>query len=100
MKTTYANISLYDLISTLEKYREILYELFKKEKFPTNIFAASFYDKIQSLQESDIITFFNYGKLDKKVIFECLVLFITPMIHGWEIKRAMVDGGSIVNVCS
>ena len=33
-------------------------------------------------------------------MFECLALYVTPMIHGWEIKWVMVDIYSVVNVCS
>jgi len=42
LKTNHENISLYDLISTSETHREIIYALFKKEIVPTNMFAAIF----------------------------------------------------------
>lgn len=100
LKTTSAKIILFDLISTYEVHREVLYDLFKKETIPKNIFATIFSEKLQSIKDCDAISFFRLDKLSKEIIVECLTHFITSMIHDLEIKRAMVDLGSVVNISS
>jgi len=42
LKNTPAKISLYDLISTSQTHRDVLYTLFKNETIPTNILATTF----------------------------------------------------------
>lgn len=83
LKTTTAKISLYDLISTSETHREILYVLFKKDRVPTNMFVAIFLKKLKSIKECDAISFCKYEKLNKELLDECLAFYITPMIYGW-----------------
>ena len=90
---------MYDLISISEIHREILYALFKKEIVLTNMFAAIFSEKLRCIKECDAITFYRYEKLRKELLDECINLYITPMIDGWEIKRTLVYNGSTINVC-
>lgn len=45
LKNTPKKISLYDLISTSQVHRDILYTLFKNEIIPTNILVAMFFEK-------------------------------------------------------
>lgn len=91
---------MYDLISTSKKHIEVLYDLFKKETVLNNISTTIFSQKIQSIKDYDTNSFFRFEKLRKELIAECLALFITPMIHELEIKRAMVDLGSVFKVYS
>jgi len=100
VKTTPSMISLYDLISTSKKHKEILYALFKNKTFPTNITGTIFLKNLSSIKECDRITFYRSEKLSKETLTECVALYITPMIEGWKIKRTMVDNGSVVNICS
>jgi len=88
------------ILSTFEIHREILYALFKKEVVTTNMFVAMFFEKLRAIKECDAISFYKYEKLNKELLDECLALYITPMIYGWEIKRTLVDNGSNINVCS
>ena len=67
---------------------------------PTNIWATTFFEKLQTLRECDAISFYKFEKLNQDLLDECLALYITPMVDGWQVKRIMVDNGSIVNVCS
>lgn len=59
-----------------------------------------FLEKLKPLKEVDIISFYKSKKLKKELLDECLVLYITPMIEGWEIKRTLVDNGSAFIMCS
>jgi len=43
LKNTLAKIILYDLINTFKKHREVLYDLFKKEIVPINIYTTLFF---------------------------------------------------------
>jgi len=63
---------LYDLISTSEAHREILYALFKKEVVPTNISVAMFSEKLKAIKECDAIYFFTNMK---RLIKSCLMNF-------------------------
>lgn len=47
-----------------------------------------------------LFLFYKYEKLNQELLDECSTLCITPMVDGWEVKRIMVDNGSVVNVCS
>jgi len=100
LKNTTTKISLYDLISTYATHREILYALFKMETIPANMSATMFFDKLKAIQECDAISFYKSEKFNKELLDECLALYITPLIDGWEIKRTIVDNGLAVNVCS
>ena len=44
-----------------------------------------------------LFIFYKYEKINKELLDEFLALYIIPMIDGWEIKRTLVDDGSIVN---
>ena len=59
-----------------------------------------FSKKLRSLKECDAISLYRFENLSKELLVECLTLYITPMIEGWEIKIALVDNGSTINVCS
>lgn len=61
---------------------EVLYELVKKEKVPINIYTILVYEKIQSIKYCDAISFCKSKKLNKELIFECLTLYMIPMIYG------------------
>lgn len=100
LKTTTTKINLYGLISIYEIHREILYTLLKKDVVSTNISDVIFFEKLNPIQECDVISFYKYEKLKKELLDECLALYIKPMIDGWEIKRIFIDNGSTVNVCS
>ena len=100
LKNTPTEISLYDLISTSQVHRDILYDLFMNETIPNNILAAMFSEKIRTIKECDAISFYKYGKLNQELLYECFTLYITPMVDGWEVKCTIVDNGSTVNVCS
>jgi len=99
LKNTTTKISLYDLISISKTHKEILHALFKKETIPTNMSAAMFSKKVKD-KECDVISFYKYEKLSKNMLDECLALYITSMVDGWDIKRTMMDNGSTINVCS
>lgn len=73
---------LYDLISTFETHRKILYALFKKEIVLTNMLATIFFEKLGSIKECDATSFYRSKNLSKKLLDECIALYITPMIHG------------------
>ena len=100
LKNTLEKISLYDLISTSQVYRDVLYALFKNETIPTNILTSIFCEKLKTIKECDAISFYKSKKLDQELLHEYLALYITPMVDGWEVKRTMVDNGSTINVCS
>jgi len=100
LKTTPIKISLYDLISTYEIHREILYVLFKKEIIPTNMSTSKFLEKIKSIKECDAISFYRSEKLSKEILTKYLALYIILMIKGWKIKITLVENGSTINVCS
>lgn len=80
MKSTPAKVSLYNIISTSETHREILYSLFKKEICSTNMFATIFFEKLKYIKECDGILFYRSKKLSREILAECLALYITPMI--------------------
>jgi len=100
LKTIPTNIILYDLISTSKTHKDLLYALFKKEIVPTKMYVAMFSKKLRSIKECDAISFYRYEKFSKELLVECLALYITPMIDGWEIKTTSIDNGSAINVCS
>lgn len=65
LKIALAKIRLYDLISTYETNKEVLYALFKKETIHTNMSATIFSEKLRSIKECDIIYFYRSEKLSK-----------------------------------
>lgn len=81
------------MISTSEIYREILYTLFKKEKIATNISTTMFSKKLRYIKECNAISFYISDKLSKELLDECLTLYITHMIDGWDIKKILVENG-------
>ena len=91
---------MYDLISTSQAHRDVLYDLFKNEIVPTNILVATFFEKLQNIRKSDIISFFKSKQLSLELLEECSALYIIPLVDEWEVKRIMVDNGSTINVCS
>ena len=82
LKNTPAKISLYDLISTLQAHRDVLYNFFKNETISTNILATIFFEKLQSIRESEAISFYKYDKLTQELLEGYLALYITPMVDG------------------
>jgi len=100
LKNTPTKISLHDLIYTSQVHRDILYALFKNETVPINISATMFSEKIRTIKECDIISFYQFEKLNKELLDECSTLYVTPVVDGWEVKRIMVDNGSTINVFS
>lgn len=76
------------------------YALFKNKIISTNILAATFFDKRRTIRKGNIISFYKSKKLNQEMLDECLDLYITLMVGGWEVKRTMVDNGSTIKMCS
>jgi len=50
LKNTLAKIRLYDIISTSQEHRDVLYALFKNKTIPTNISIVIFFKKLQNIR--------------------------------------------------
>ena len=80
LKNTPTKISLYDLISTSQAHREVLYALFKNKIIPTKILASIFFEKFKTIMGNDTISFYKSEKLNQEMLDECLALYIIPMV--------------------
>ena len=100
LKNTPTNISLYDLISTSQAHREVLYALLKNETIPTKILASIFSKKLRTIREGDTISFYKFEMLNQELLEECSTLYITHMVEEYKVKSTMVDNGCAMNVCS
>lgn len=56
--------------------------------------------KLQTIRESDTISFHKSEILNQELLNECASLYIAPMVDELEVKRTIVDNVSAMNVCS